>query len=96
MHKLKLFTVFYKSTLILSIVFSLTVAGFGIAIGFITAFGLAFMTGGWILSLYYKEVTHKNEYLYYQNMGLTKSTLIISCILFNILIGSLCIVYGRA
>lgn len=96
MHKLKLFTVFYKSTLLLSIVFSLTVAGFGIAIGFITAFGLAFMTVGWVLSLYYKEMTHKNEYVYYQNMGITKSTLIVSCILMNIIIGAIFIIYDHA
>jgi hypothetical protein len=96
MHKLKLFTVFYKSTLTLSILFSITVAVIGGKLGFITVFGIAFMTGGWVLSLYYKEVTHKNEYVYYHNMGITKSTLIISCILVNIIIGTICIIYDHA
>ena len=96
MHKLRLFTVFYKSTLLLSGLFSMAVAGLGGKLGFITAFGIAFMTGGWVLSLYYKEVTHKNEYVYYQNMGIAKSTLVISCILVNIIIGAICIIYDHA
>ena len=95
MHQLRLFTVFYKSTLTLSVLFSVTVAVFGGSLGFITAFGIAFMTGGWVLSLYYKEITHKNEYVYYQNMGITKSTLVVSCILMNIIIGAICIVYDH-
>jgi len=96
MHKLKLFTVFYKSTLTLSVLFSITIAVIGGGLGFITVFGIAFMTGGWVLSLYYKEVTHKNEYVYYQNMGIAKSTLVISCILVNIIIGAICIIYDHA
>ena len=96
MHKLRLFTVFYKSTLLLSVLFSITVAGLGGKLGFITAFGIAFMTGGCVLSLYYKGVTHKNEYVYYQNMGIAKSTLVISCILVNIIIGAICIIYDHA
>lgn len=96
MHKLKLFTVFYKSTLTLSVLFSVTIAVIGGGLGFITVFGIAFMTGGWVLSLYYKEVTHKNEYVYYQNMGIAKSTLVISCILVNIIIGAICIIYDHA
>jgi hypothetical protein len=95
MHKLKLFAVFYKSTLTLSVLFSITVAVIGGKLGFITVFGIAFMTGGWVLSLYYKEITHKNEYVYYQNMGITKSTLVVSCILMNIIIGAICIVYDH-
>ena len=96
MHKLKLFSVFYKSTLSLSIAFAALVAVIGGRLGFITVFGVAFMTGSWILSLYYKEQTRKNEYVYYQNMGITKSALVIFCILLNVLIGSFCIIYDRA
>ncbi len=96
MHKLKLFSEFYKSTLSLSIAFAALVAFLGGKLGFLTAFGIAFMTGGWILSLYYKEQTRKNEYVYYQNMGITKSALVISCILLNVLIGSFFILFDRA
>jgi hypothetical protein len=96
MHKLRLFTVFYKSTLTLSILFSLTVAAIGGMLGFISVFGIAFMTGGWIVSLYYKEATRKNEYVYYQNMGIPKSVLVIACILLNIIIGAICIIYDHA
>ena len=92
MHKLKLFSVFYKSTLSLSIAFAALVA----VIGGIAVFGIAFMTGSWILSLYYKEQTRKNEYVYYQNMGITKSALVIFCILLNVLIGSFFIIVDRA
>ena len=96
MHNLKLFTVFYKSTLTLSVLFSITVALFGGKIGIITAFGIAFMTGGWIVSLYYKEATRKNEYVYYQNMGIPKYALVISCILLNIIVGAICIICDYA
>jgi hypothetical protein len=95
MRKLKLFSVFYKSTLSLSITFAALVAVMGGRL-FITVFGIAFMTGSWILSLYYKEQTRKNEYVYYQNMGITKSALVIFCILLNVLIGSFFILYDRA
>ncbi|MDP2413199.1 hypothetical protein [Daejeonella sp.] len=96
MHKLKLFSVFYKSTLSLSIAFATLVAAIGGRLGFITVFGIAFMTGGWILSLFYKEQTRKNEYFYYQNMGITKTALVIFCILLNVLIGSFLILFDRA
>ena len=95
MHKLKLFSEFYKSTLSLSIAFAALVAALGGKL-FITVFGIAFMTGSWILSLYYKEQTRKNEYVYYQNMGITKSALVIFCILLNVLIGSFFILFDRA
>jgi len=95
MHKLKLFSVFYKSTLSLSITFAALVAAMGGKF-FITIFGIAFMTGSWILSLYYKEQTRKNEYVYYQNLGITKSALVIFCILLNVLIGSFFILFDCA
>ncbi len=95
MHKLKLFSVFYKSTLTLSVAFAFTVAVIGGIVGFFTFFGIAFMTGGWVLSLYYKEISHKNEYVYYQNMGMTKPVLVICCVLLNIVIGLACILYSR-
>lgn len=95
MRKLKLFSVFYKSTLSLSLTFAALVAAMGGRL-FITVFGIAFMTGSWILSLYYKEQTRKNEYVYYQNMGITKSALVIFSILLNVLIGSFFILYDLA
>lgn len=91
MHKLKLFTLFYKSTLTISILFSITVAIIGAFAGFIKVFGITFMTGGWIISLFYKDITRKNEYIFYQNLNITKLTLIISTICLNVLIGLLCI-----
>lgn len=96
MHKLKLFIVFYKSTLAFSILFALAVAIIGGGAGFITVFAVAFMSGGAALSLAYKEATRKNEYFYYQNLGLAKSALIIACILLNIFIGLAFIVYDNA
>lgn len=93
MHKLKLLILFYKSTLTTSVLFSITVAIIGAFAGFIKVFGITFMTGGWIISLFYKDITYKNEYVFYQNMGITKLTLLIFAILLNILIGLFCIVY---
>jgi len=94
MHKLRLFISFYKSTLLLSLSFSLTVAVLGSMLGFIAVFGVAFMTGGWVLSLYYKEISFKNQYLYYQNMGIRKSVIVGGTIILNMIIGVACLMYG--
>lgn len=96
MHRFKLFIAFYRSTLLLSLSFALTVAVLASALGFFSVFGVAFMTGGWMLSLYYKEVTFKNQYLYYHNMGIRKLWIVGYTIIANLLIGAICLFYGYA
>ena len=90
-NQLKLFFVFYKSTLL----FSITC---GIALGalnfhdFFAAFGFSFLSAGTVISLTYKEISKQHEYYFYYNKGITKLTLILSCALTNFIIGVLLIV----
>lgn len=43
------------------------------------------MTGGFLLSAYYFEVTRKNEYYFYYNLGLTKIKLILFAYILHII-----------
>jgi hypothetical protein len=56
------------------------------------SFSVAFMSGGTLCSLLYKELTLKNEYYFYYNLGISKTTLILTCCLVNVLIGVMLIV----
>jgi hypothetical protein len=85
--KVKPLIVFYKSTLTLSLSFASMTVIFGIQ-----AFSIALMSGGTLCSLLYKELTLKNEYYFYYNLGISKTTLILTCCLVNILIGVMLIV----
>lgn len=55
--------------------FDYTVSAIGMAM--IRAFMWSFLTGGFIIAMFYYESRHKNEYYFYHNLGLTKSRLII-------------------
>ncbi|MDB5022449.1 MAG: hypothetical protein JWP78_204 [Mucilaginibacter sp.] len=89
--------VFYKSTLTLSIGFASMMSIFGLASLslFIQLFSMAHMSGGTLCSLLYKELTLKNEYYFYYNLGISKTTLMLTCCLVNILIGAMLIVISR-
>jgi hypothetical protein len=56
---------------------------------FFTILPIALMSGGPILSLLYKEYTHKNEYFFYYNRSISKINLIFSSIFFSVLLGVL-------
>ncbi len=43
----------------------------------ISAFAFWIMTGGFLLSAYYFEISRKNEYYFYYNMGISKIKLLI-------------------
>lgn len=43
------------------------------------------LTGGFLLSAFYFEVTRKNEYYFYYNMGLSKIKLLLTAYLLNFL-----------
>jgi hypothetical protein len=45
------------------------------------------MTGGPLISLFYKEVSRKNEYYFYYNRGISKISLIVMSLAFNALVG---------
>jgi len=45
------------------------------------------MTGGPLLSLFYKEISRKNEYYFYYNRGISKLNLIVVSMALNVLTG---------
>lgn len=52
-------------------------------------FPIAFMTGGYLLSLGYFELSKKKQYYFYFNKGLSKLQLYISSFIINTVIGLL-------
>lgn len=55
-----------------------------IAYGVITGFIYAFMTGGFLISAFYFEISRKNEYYFYYNFGISKIRLLTVSYLFNL------------
>lgn len=45
------------------------------------------MTAGTLVSLFYKEVSNKNEYYFYNNLGITRVSLITVNVALNIITG---------
>lgn len=86
MNKLKLFWEFHKSTLVLSWSFSIALSV--ITLNYIILL-ITSMTAGPIISLFYKELTSKNEYYFYNNNGISKIKLILVSYSFHILLGLL-------
>jgi hypothetical protein len=86
MDKLKLYWEFYKSTLVTNVLFSIVLSLIIFPL-FFTLLPILIMTGGPIISLFYKEISNKNEYYFYYNRGVSKLSLIIINILLNVLTG---------
>ncbi len=86
--KFRLFAAFYKSTLTLSICFSVVFAIIAWP-AFMRFFGVAFMSGGTVISLMYKEISQQKEYYFYYNRGISKIMLLISCAALNVLFGTI-------
>jgi len=84
MENFRLYWEFHKSTLLINWVAS-------IALALLTMtplyFPIATMTGGPFISLFYKEITAKNEYYFYYNRGISKINLMVVNIILNILPG---------
>jgi len=59
---------------------------------FLRSLGIWFMTAGFLLSLFYFELTSKNEYYFYYNKGISKLRLISVTAAINVLIGSILII----
>jgi len=92
-NQLKLLIIFYKSTLLLSIVCGVMLAAINFNVFFI-AFGVGFLSAGSVISITYKEISKQHEYYFYYNKGISKFTLILSCILTNLIIGITLIAIG--
>jgi hypothetical protein len=85
-NKLKLLIIFYKSTLLLSIACGLMLGAINFNMFFI-AFGFGFLSAGSVISITYKEISKQHEYYFYYNKGISKFTLILSCVVLNLAIG---------
>lgn len=90
-NKLVLLVTFYKSTLLLSIICSATLAILKIfnVPDMMLMFGACFLSGGTVITLLHKEGYKQHEYYFYYNRGIGKLPLIIACIIGNLLIGIL-------
>jgi hypothetical protein len=86
MNKIKLYWEFYKSTLFANLLFSVVISLIVFPL-FFTILPIVIMTGGPVLSLFYKEISQKNEYYFYYNRGISKISLILSNMFLNVLTG---------
>jgi hypothetical protein len=88
MSKVKLYWTFFKSTITISIAFSFILA-LTVYPLFFTVFPVALMTGGPIISLFYKEFFRRNEYYFFYNRGILKINLLTMTLVFHFLFGIL-------
>ncbi len=70
---------FYKSTLVINFAFSIIGFLFG-GFNYLNIFVLSF---GFVLSILFKEIYRKNEFLFYFNNGISKTRLIGLSFIFN-------------
>jgi hypothetical protein len=95
--KLILLLVFYKSTLLLSIVASSVMAIlkiFSVA-DMLLAFGLCFLSAGTVITLLHKEGYKQQEYYFYYNKGIPKWWLVATCITGNLITGIILIALSQ-
>lgn len=71
-----------KMNVIISIFMGIMSLGFGVY-----GFSICFLTGGYIISLGYFEVSRPNQYYFYYNQGLSKLRLYIVSYLYNAVFG---------
>jgi hypothetical protein len=82
---LRLFGNFYKRLLVVNVLISLILAL--LSSNFLLTLGLSFMSAGFLMSLLYQEQTHKTEYYFYYNKGISKLRLILVSGLLNVTLG---------
>ena len=71
---------FYKSTLAVNFAICLVTSLFGN----LQSLPYVFVSFGFVVSLAFKEIYHKNDYLFYSNNGIYKTQLIIYCFCLNV------------
>lgn len=84
----RLLLTFYRSTLALNWGFSLACAIIGF-VQFPKVLPVSLMTSGSLLSFYYKSLSHKGDYFFYYNRGISKNRLLLFTILMNALVGAI-------
>jgi hypothetical protein len=88
MDKWKAYWVFHKGTLPLNLASSALFSIINLP-AFFYVFPVLVMTSGTLLGLFYMEVAHRNEYIFYYNLGIPKTRLFIVNEGLNILTGFL-------
>ena len=86
MTKIQLHWEFYKSTVVLNILFSLAISLFALDM-FAILFPISLITVGPALSLFYNEITHQHTYYFYYNKGISKIWLMVGNLILNTVIG---------
>jgi len=94
MSKLKLYWAFFKSTFTISFVFSFILALIIYPL-FFNVFPIALMTGGPIISLFYKELFRRNEYYFFYNRGISKINLLATSLVFHFTFGFIVFIIFR-
>ena len=70
---IKLLWLYYKDLIRFNIPFSAMTGFIGMfASGFFDAFCFSFLSGGFLLSVYYYNLRYSSQYYFYHNKGLTK------------------------
>lgn len=82
MRTLRLKLQFYKSTLLINLLVSLSILFLTKSV---SAFIFSLTVIGFLAAILYKEVYRKNEYYLYHNAGLSKLQLVLFCFLTNCL-----------
>jgi len=85
-RKLKIGLTFYKTILLINIGFSTAISVILLPI-FFQIFPLAFLTGGIVIGILYVELSKKNQYYFFYNLGLSKKFLISFSIMINTVVG---------
>jgi len=82
---LRLFWNFYKRLAVINVLISSVLAL--LSGHFLLTLGLSFMSAGFLMSILYQELTHKTEYYFYYNKGISKLSLILVSALLNVPVG---------
>lgn len=88
MENIRFYWEFHKSTLIINWSFSVA---FSMILFLPIMIPIISMTGGPLISVFYKDLSRKNEYYFYYNRGISKVKLIVVSLLLNIFIGAIII-----
>lgn len=84
---LKLLWLYYKDLVRFNLSFSIIAGFIGMFVsGFLNAFCFSFLTGGFLLSVYFYNLRYPSQYYFYYNRGFTKIHLWGGCYIINICI----------
>lgn len=83
---------FHKSTLLINWLVSISVSIFFFSL---KNFAISTFSAGFLIAIFYKELTKRNEYFFYYNAGITKIQLISTNFLLNFVLAQLLIYISK-